>query len=593
MNEKNIKIIDTVCRPMRVQVPTSVNVKEIVKRLNLTHTRSENIKNKIYYFLSKIVSTNENFKLNEKNNGYRNISSVIMRKILGRKDYYMIIELLTDPEDPIIESNNSWLNSHAAGSDGYCKGYRITQKYNNGEVEYKTIPKKSHERIIKHVPEERESQLMSDKYQFLLNQFQSHTLSFDPKVFDYIRAFGNELLSRVEENNEYQTKMVLNLIGRWLYYVERIDNNDLWYKVSPDNHRLNSSITNLKRTLRPFLLCNGKPLGMIDVSSSQPYFLSSILRNSFFTGTGEGFNLRSIYPEVYQELISNGSINDMDTTYTGNTFTFNSNDSPIASNYPIYNSIDTFCGTNIFNNNFSSSSPVQSKSFLNSSNTSLPPFMWGQFFEKKDVESIIRYQQSPFNQDFYSSLIKIYHTITGNVKDYYPEQRQKLKDTMMYILFDNNRKHRNNNEHIRIFQLVFPGVEKWISGMHKLIGKGRFAYLLQRTESYLILDVVCREFHEKFPSQPVFTIHDAVYTYEEYLPDLQSLLLGRLTEITGITVGVKTKTEKSNPEPKLEDIDLEWAKIKPINSRKNFDKVHSGIFISNIERGAAFLKMTY
>lgn len=140
MNEKNIKIIDTNSRQMRVQVPTSVNVKEVVKGLNLTPTRSENLKNKIYYFLSRIVSTNDNFKLNEKNDGYRNISSVIMRKVMGRGDYYLIIELLTNPDDPIIETNNSWRNSQVEGSVRYCKGYRITQKYNTGEVEYKTIP---------------------------------------------------------------------------------------------------------------------------------------------------------------------------------------------------------------------------------------------------------------------------------------------------------------------------------------------------------------------------------------------------------------------------------------------------------------------
>ena len=119
----------------------------------------------------------------------------------------------------------------------------------------------------------------------------------------------------------------------------------------------------------------------------------------------------------------------------------------------------------------------------------------------------------------------------------------------------------------------------------------RFAYLLQRTESYLVLDLITREFHEKFPSQPIFTIHDAVYTYEEYLPDLKQLLLKRFYEITGVRVGVKTTFEKSNPEPKPEDINLEWGKIKPISTQKNFDKVFSGVFIYNIYRGAEFLKI--
>lgn len=143
------------------------------------------------------------------------------------------------------------------------------------------------------------------------------------------------------------------------------------------------------------------------------------------------------------------------------SFTYSNNYPHIASNYPIYNSTDTISSKNIFNS--SSSSPIQSNSFLNFSNTSLPSFMWGQFFEKKDVESIIRYQQSPFNQDFYSSLIKTYQTITGQVEDYYPEQRQKLKDTMMFILFDSNSKHRNNNENIKMFQMVFPGLKNGLA----------------------------------------------------------------------------------------------------------------------------------
>jgi hypothetical protein len=587
MNEENNKNITMKCQPMRVKVPATVNVKELVKGLCLSPTRSENLKNKIYYFLSRIVSTNENYKLYEKSDGYRNISSVIMRKVMGRADYYEILNLLTNPIDPIIESNNSWLNSPSEGLTGYCKGYRITQKYNTGEVHYKTIPNKYYHRILKHVPEEKLAPILSDKYKFLLNQFQQNTLSFNPRVFEYIRAFGKELLSRVEDNNEFQTKMVYNLIGRWIYCVKRIEDKDLWYKVSPDNHRLNSSLTNLKRTLRPFLLCNGKPLAMIDISSSQPYFLSSAMSSSFMSGTGDGFNLKSIYPEVYEELVSKGFIYN---TYSGNTYTYSNSESISASIYPLnntfyYSSPDNFYG------NINSSASVQSISILNSnsSNTLFPSFMWGQFFEKNDIESIIRYQQSPFDSDFYKSLIQTYQTYSGQVDDNYSEQRQKLKDTMMFILFDNNWKHRNNNEIIRMFQMVFPGVDKWISGIHKIIGNGRFAYLLQRTESYLVLDVVCREFHEKFPSVPAFTIHDAVYTYKEYIPDLKELILGRFHQITGVKVGVKTSSVKIDPEPKLVDIDHEWDKIKSIKTLKNFKKVNHGVFISNIKIGAEFL----
>lgn len=583
---------------MRVQVPVSVNVKELVEGLNFTPTRSENIKNNIYYFLSRVVATNDNFKLNENNDGYINISSVSMRKVMGRKDYYLILDSLMNTEDPVIETNGSWQNSKGSSGKGYCKGYRLTQKYNTGVVEWKTLPDKNNQRILKHLRDERDAKAISEKYRFLLNQFDIHKLSFSPRVYDHILSIGENLLSRVEDKNEYQTKMVLNLIGRWLYYVDKIEKHEVWYKVSPDNHRLNSSITNLKKTLRPFLLCNEKPLGIIDISSSQPYLLSSIINNNFLTETSKGFNLKSIYPEVWEELDVKRQIsNNLTTTYTGNTFNnFSSYDDARGAiekptSYFEKYSISGFTGNEI--SSFSTGISIFNYSIATSIAGFIsehPSFMWGQLYNDEEIKSIMRYKHSPFDNDFYSYLFNSFQSITGLVEDFYPEQRKKLKEKMMVIMFDENPMHRNNIDYIVLFRKIFPGVDKWIINILNNIGKSKFSYLLQRAESYLVLNVVCREFQEKFPLQPVFTIHDAIYIYEEYLPDLQSLLQKRFNEITDVRVGIKTSTPKSNPDSKQEDIENEWAKIKSITTQKKFDKAYCGVFISNIVRGAEFLK---
>jgi len=556
---------------MRVQVPISVNVEEIVQGLNLSPTRSENIKNKIYYFLSRIVSTNDNFKLNEKNDGFRNISSVIMRKIMGRKDYYLILDLLTNPLDPIIETNNSWQNSHGEAFVGYCKGYRITQKYNTGEVEYKTIPKNAHDRINKHIPDEKESKLLEAKYLFLLNQFEEHTIEIDPRVNNYIRSFGNKLFAKMKNQNEYQTKMTYNLIGSWLYYVEKIQKHEFWRQVSPANHRLNSTFTSFKKTMRPFVLCDGKPLCGIDISASQPYFLSSVMSSRFITENNDGFSLKSIYPEVFNELISKGYlINNACSTYSSN---------------PEFGSVDSSSpGFGMFNSSAASFSSSESFSQFPS------PFMWGQFFDKKDIENITTYQNSPFDSDFYKHLTLSCLSMTGNVEVSYEKQRQKFKDKMMLVMFDDNWRHRNSIEEIKNFKMIFPGVNKWIEMMFELIGNSRFSYLLQRTESYMVLDVVCREFHEKYPSRPIFSVHDAIYTHEEYLSDLQFLLLKRFYDITGVKVGIKSKCEETNPEPKPEDIEEEWQDIKSIKTLEGYEKIKHGVFSSNVERGVNFLK---
>jgi hypothetical protein len=565
MNVKNTKINKMNSKPMNVQVPKSVNVKELVKGLELSPTCSENIKNKVYYFLSLLALSNENYGLNEKTDGYRRISSVLMKKIMGRKDYYRIIKLLSNPLDPIIESKRSWRSSTKGSRVGYCIGYRLTQKYNTGEIDYKTLPGKTQNRIYNHLKDDLREPFDDSKYYFLYDQYTSHTLSFDPSVYDYIRSFGQKLLSRIPDGNEFQTNMVLNLIGRWLYYVEKFENNDLWYKVSPDNHRLNSSITHLKKTLRPFLLCDGKSLGMIDISASQPCFLSFVMSNNFLAGNPGGFNLQSIYPEVFNILVANGSISN-----TGM-------DIQDSFNYASYSGSSMHTDFNI---NSGSSSGIIQNTYS---------FMWGSFFDEHELESIERYQTSPFEDDFYKYLLKTNQSITGNPEDISPAQRQKLKDNMMYILFDDNLGHRNNNEYIKMFKSVYPGVDKLICSLHKQIGSDKFAYLLQRTESYIMLDLISREFYDKYPLLPVFTIHDEICTYPEYLPDLKEMILERFQEITDIRVGIKTSLWEPVPEPKPEDIEKEWMKIKPINTLKSYQKKNYSVFSSNIQRGSRFL----
>lgn len=550
---------------MKVLVPTSVDVKRLVEELDMSPTRKRNIKYKIYYILSQIVSTNENYQLNERSGGYRGLCSVFMKDILGRKDFYLIIGFLTKPDDPIIESDNSWHNPNSKAGEGYCKGYRLTEKYNTGEVSFKSLPQKFQKRVLNHIPDDHNTKEINEKYQFLIDQFDLYPITFDESVIDLIRVFGMQLINRAK--NDYQIQMIYNLIGRWLYYVEKIQSKDIWAKVSPDNHRLNSSLTNFPAVLRPYILCAGKPLTMVDIKSSQPYLLASVMNASFITSTGNDFNLYHIYPEIYDELVLKNLITrNMDTTYNGNSF--------ITGSSTLTNGFHS--GINYENQSHTSTNPY--------------PFMWGQFFNQKELDSIKRFQNESFDNDFYTGLLQTYQTATGDIDNFYCEERQKIKDNMMYVLFDDNLKHRNNGHYMKIFRQVYPGVEKWIRAVHKQIDKHRFSYLLQRVESYLVLNVISREFNSLHPSAPIFTIHDALYTHEEYIPELTKLIQERFWDITGISAGVKVKNEIKNPVPNPEDIEEEWFKIKRVTSHEKYQEARGGVFASNIERGSEFMK---
>lgn len=544
---------------MKISLNSSIDVARLVDALNASPTRATNLKHKTYYLLSLLTDTNDNYRLNEKTDGFRKLCSSELKKVLGNKDFYLIRELLLNSEDPIIEVNNTWHKPKCKNNSGFCQGYRITPKYNSGEVEYKTLPLKFSKTVIKCALKQ---QIMTDStpdYTFLLDQFERNTLSFDPSVYNYVNNFGQQLLQRVQDYNDYQLRLIHNLIGRWLYFIQQIENGKAWSKVSDKNYRLNSSITNLPRLLRPFLLCNGEQLKCVDISSCQPYILSSIMRSKFYQENDVGYNLKTIYPELYKELVDKRSI-DTSITYSINNSTQ-------------YYTSHTGYTTNTYSNISNSSS-----------------FMWCNFFTTTELDSINRYTQSPFYMDFYTHILDKYYTYTNTlVKAVNKDDREKLKNTMMFVLFDDNQNHRNNNQQIQIFQTVFPGVEKWINQIHKLIGKQRFSYLLQRSESYLLLRVICREFNTIYPNAPLLTIHDGVFTTDGYARKLNLFVLRRLNELTGVLSGCKIKASQIDPNPKIKDIEKEWGKIKAIETEEKYNKNCNGVFTSNIKRGSDFL----
>jgi hypothetical protein len=543
---------------MVVQINSCINVADLVDTLNASPTRAANLKHKIYYFLSLLTDTNDNYRLNSNNGGFHNMCSIELKKVLGSKDFYTIRELLLNPDDPIIELDKSWRNPNGTDYNGYCQGYKITPKYNTGVVVFKSIPNKLAKLILKQT-KSADSITSMPNYGCLLSQFECNKISFDPLVYDYIYSFGYRLLDMIHDKNPYQFKLVHNIIGRWLYYIKQINADNIWRKVSDKNHRLNSSVTNLSKLLRTFLLCNGEPLECIDISSSQPYILSSVIQSRFYCDTSVGYNLYTIYPELYKELVENGCI-DSSATYSSN------NDIHYYTSYS---------GSTSYSN------------YLNHCSS----FMWCNFFTTTELESMNRYTQSPFYLDFYKNVLDRYYIYTNKpLRAAKTDDREILKNTMMYVLFDDKRNHRNNNHHIQIFQTVYPGVDRWINQVHKLIGKQKFSYLLQRAESYLLLNVICREFNEQNPTAPLLTIHDGVFTTSKYVQKLKGLILNRLNELTGVIAGCKVKCTQIDPNPQIQDIENVWAKIEPINTEEKYLKNINGVFSSNITRGSQFLK---
>lgn len=548
---------------MKLIVPASVDVKSKVSGLNLSDTLSKNLKHRIYYILSRIVVHDDNMEFYEDNDYYRTMCSENMKDILGPRYYRHAMNLLLNTDDPVIECNQSYQTGK------YCKSYRLTDKYNTGEVEYRTLPEDLDmvNRIKKSRPSYMEGLAMMDKYDFLIDQFDKHRLSVEPSVYEYIFNMYRQLMERVVKDNKYQQMIIHNLIGRWLKILDRLNDGDLNPMVSGKNHRLNSLFTQIPKNLRSWILCDGMPLIGVDVKACQPYLLATVMKDEFYSFSIEGYNLKTIYPSLYQDLYDRNMVQGIwDTGYNWIV-----SSTGYTSNYVINNTLT------IRNNISNTSSTIK-----------YSPFMWCHFFEPTEIKNIQEYQSIPFKEDYYSFVIKT-NSDTEITPEELEKERSSFKKNTMYILFDGNQSRRKNNPKVKYMNQCFPGVNKWLELALEHIGGKELSYILQRSESYFLLNKVSRRFSNENPNAPIFTIHDGLYTHEEYVDHLQTLISDTGLELTGILPGVKIEYPRIEITPSIEDVDKHWKKVKWVTNQKQFDKKKRSVFQPNINRALKFI----
>ncbi|NGZ45499.1 hypothetical protein EWU23_13525 [Cytophagaceae bacterium 50C-KIRBA] len=449
-------------------------------------------------------------------------------------------------------------------------------------------------KIMKYQSNYKDGMDMMKKYDFLIDQFNEHILTFNPLVYVYVTNMYHVLMSRVTHNNPYQIRVIQNLIGRWLYLINKVDTGDLNPMVSGKNHRLNSVYTRLPKILRPFILCDGRPLVGLDVKSSQPYILATIMNDEFFKATGDGYNLKTIYPEMYDRLNNRGMLdefwntgNDIPVSSTG----YKSSDNVITSTgYTSYNNVVTNTGStynNLSNHISNNTNSIQFINYnINNNNKGIDKeyysFMWCLFFNTNELKSIKEYQELPFQEDYYTYVVKK-HSDMDMTPEELQSQRESFKKSTMYILFDGDKKQRNNNPMIRYMNECFPGVNKWLEYSHETIGGKELSYILQRTESYFMLNNVSRLFNQEYPQAPLFTIHDGLYTFEEFVDPLKELIINEGKQLTGIVPGVKRECPRIEVNPSQQDIDKYWKKVKWMNTEKRFEKKKRRVFQFNID----------
>jgi hypothetical protein len=475
----------------QIRIPANIDYDQLFSKIEGKEIYKKELIDATYVVLSFLYPSEKYIKATNGFEGFKPINNEEMNKII-RNRFGKVKSLLMD------------VNSHPTGAiliekPNYQPGiksmsYKLNDELflNPGEISV-VLGSNAEKRLLKFEQEGiKKYEDFNLKYKFLLDQYESN-ITIDSEAVNYVSTLKTLLLEKVTQfdgDKDEMTKRVNDTIKGMISNISAIKKKRFRASISKSNHRLNSVVTRLYRELRYYVRINGNQLVEVDMKSSQPYVLGSILNNSFFIGeTSIDYSLSSIYPQLYNQLIYiiNQSTTDI-TSLIGNS---------------IYNNKEGF--------------PKY--------------FMSGGLDNCKEVQS---YRNLPFKEGFYPHLSKTF--FNGNF------EAQKVKDDIMLVL---NLKDLNKRKHIELiekFKIQFPNINSFIESINNLKSfKAAVAILLQRSESYLFLLVGCKAVNEQLKDVPFITIHDSILIEEQYSELTKQILEQRLHSFTGIEPGISVK----------------------------------------------------
>jgi len=157
--------------------------------------------------------------------------------------------------------------------------------------------------------------------------------------------------------------------------------------------------------------------------------------------------------------------------------------------------------------------------------------------------------------------------------------RSETKIQVLRILFARNRTPRDevNRKARQIFKDRFPTVHRIFSKVRgsergdKFQNFKRFAILLQRIESYLMLDVILKRIYKELPGTIAVTIHDSIMTgiLTNNLEAVRKIMIDELTYFVGFAP--KIKIERIIRDKEEEDKETELLNQYDITNLVNYN----------------------
>ena len=360
-------------------------------------------------------------------------------------------------------------------SKGKCYSYKIAPYYFSDEISFYEITDKRLTNFILKELDIKSNNDFKKQYNFLGKYFNAERLKID------LRSCNEVLVTnyRLDSN---RSKYLINAIN-----AIQIANGEFNLRLSKNDGRVHTQITNLSKSFRPFLSYDGKKLGEVDISASVPSFLYYILLNWSNTEDSHLSNVINPSKLYYRHYMFLKTLVELD------------------------NSELSLFGEKIKSGEF-----------------------YDCFIE--GMHSVHSFDERLHKDEYYLKNVEriCNRPFDGDIEDL----KAVIKNRFLSML---NAQPANYLNEEAEFNMHFPSILNWIKNFKK-INHRYFSHLLLQTESYFMLDIVARKLNNDLKGKvPVFTLHDCIITTEENLEFVESFMKNTLTEALGFTPKMKSK----------------------------------------------------
>ncbi len=297
--------------------------------------------------------------------------------------------------------------------------------------------------------------------------------------------------------------------------IRRIKDGDFF--STPDNYgRFHSNLTNLKKTLRPFVRYRNSELVNLDIANSQPMVFCLLLVNLL---SNEG-KLGNLIDYEFSDPSSAYAL-DIDEAFL------------LSINKRVY--LDSLSSLSSLSSNSQIYQDIQEQGGMEEEEGAILPILRRLEIE----EGIILNNDNTLRHESFS--YGMTDNWTDDVKEFIelceqgilyddlmrrlnipPRRRDSFKRLFYCQVFFG--KIKTTGRVRELFARDFPTVYKAINDLKRKDHR-QLAYLLQAHESKIMIDIICRRILDELPGTFIATIHDSIMTTPDKADEVKTIMV--------------------------------------------------------------------